>query len=95
MKKRANLFILFLLIIFGILEVINIHLSNSISTNSIYASSLQTKVENLAEKNTLLKTEVLKYTSYDYISSKAATLGFVENKKSAISVSGPNSFAQK
>lgn len=93
--KKANLIILFLLVIFGALEVVNIHLSNSISTNSIYASSLQTKVENLQERNTLLKTEILKYTSYDYISSKAATLGFVENKKSAISVGGPNSFAQR
>lgn len=93
--KKANLLILFLVITFGILEVINIHLSNSVSTNSIYASGLKTKVEGLQEKNTILKTEVLKYTSYEFISSKAATLGFVENKKSALSVSGPNSFAQR
>ena len=93
--KKAKLFLAFLVVLFAVLQIVNIHLSNSISTNSIYAANDKAKVEDLSEKNTLLKTEVLKYTSYDYVASKAGEIGFVENNKNTISLSGPKSFAQR
>lgn len=95
MNKKGKLLVLFLVAVFAILQLVSIYLSNSISTNSIYASDLQKKVEVLQEKNSHLKTEVLEYSSYDSVSSRAATLGFSQNKKNTISLSGPDSFAKR
>lgn len=71
------------------LEGINIFLSNNAAGTSFEVSKLQQDLEVLQEHNTSLKTDLLSYSSYDHISSRAAELGFKDTKNSAIMLSAP------
>lgn len=63
------------------LEGVNIYFANNVSADSIEATKLQARINSYEEENTILKTEILKYTSYEEVASKAAILGFVEPKE--------------
>jgi cell division protein FtsL len=83
-------YIPFLLLVAAvILEGFNIFLSNSIAGSSIEVSLLSQKIEEIEGKNTSLKTELLSYSSFENIASRAASLGFVENKDTAIMINAP------
>jgi cell division protein FtsB len=88
-------YILILLILLTIsLHGVNIYYSNNVSADSIEATKLQEAINNLEEENTILKTEILKYTSYEQVSSRAAELGFVEPKE-YMSLYTPNKVAHR
>jgi len=73
--------ILGLLFITLFLEIINIYLSNKVSTDSVYASNVKEKINEYEEQNAVLETESLKYASFHMLSSRAAELGFIEPKE--------------
>lgn len=72
--------VLLLLITIG-LELINIHLSGLLASNSTMVKQLQISIADLDEENQILKTKVLSQTSFEAIASKAAQLGFVEDNR--------------
>lgn len=92
--KKIKVLIISLTVIMLFLELVNIYFLNKITTDSIYASKTQEKIKEYEDKNTALQTEILEYTSYEMISSRAAELGFVEPKE-FISLQSPLQVAIK
>lgn len=78
--KLTKVLIVVLIILTITLEVVNIYLSNKVAVDSLQATQLQKKIDQFEDKNVHLRSELLEYTSYEVISSRAATLGFVEPK---------------
>lgn len=87
MKTRLILIILFLTVL--LLEGINVYLSNRVAGTSIEVARLTQAVEVIDEKNTSLRSELLSFSSFARVASRAAELGFTENKDSAIRLSAP------
>ena len=86
--KKMNTIVLILFIATVILEVANIFLSNRLTTDSIKATALRDEISVIDEQNQNIRSEILGFTSFDSIASRAATLGFV-NAKESISLSSP------
>ncbi|RJQ26253.1 hypothetical protein C4577_03900 [Candidatus Parcubacteria bacterium] len=86
--RKINILIFMLIVISFTLEIANIYLSNKVTSNSIYASKIEQQIKDLDNKNQILKSDILNYTSFEMISSRAAELGFVENKE-YITLSSP------
>lgn len=61
------------------LELLNIHLSGKLASDSVNVKKLQQSIARLDEENQILNSKVLQETSFETISSKAKTLGFVED----------------
>lgn len=81
MKNLTKTLIVVLVVVFFILSGINIFITNKITLESISATKIRTEIAKLQESNEVLSSEVLGYTSYEVISSKAAALGFHEEKE--------------
>lgn len=62
-----------------VLELLNIHLSGLLASNSITVKKLQTNIAKLDEENQILNSKVLAQTSFETVASKAAELGFVQS----------------
>lgn len=92
--KILNKIIVFLVIVLIVLQGINIFLENRISLESIKSSKLRKEIAIVQERNELLNSQVVQYSSFDMISSRAAELGFVEAKE-AISLFAPVPLAIK
>lgn len=73
----------------GVLEGAHIFMSNMVSETSVQVATIRNQIEELDEKTTSLKTELLNYSSYSRISSRAAELGFQESRDSALRVNVP------
>lgn len=87
MKTKLILLVLFITVL--LLEGTNIYLSNRVAGTSIEVARLTQEVQVLDEKNISLKSELLSFSSYEHVSSRAAELGFIESKDSAIMLSTP------
>lgn len=61
------------------LELANIHLSGKLASDSVTVKKLQQSIARLDEENQILDSKVLKETSFDTISSKAISIGFIED----------------
>lgn len=72
-----------------LLESVNVYLSNRIAGGSIEVAKLREKIQELDEKNIALKTELLSYSSFNRIASRAAELGFLESKKNIMVLNAP------
>jgi cell division protein FtsL len=59
------------------LELLNIHLSGKLASDSMTVKKLQQSIAKLDEENQILNTKVLFETSFETISDKAKKLGFV------------------
>ena len=70
--------VLFLTII--VLSVVQIVVSNRLSSTGLILSSMQEEIANYKRDNTSLSEKLLEETSLTHIASRAATLGFVETK---------------
>lgn len=70
-----TVFLLFLLAL-G-LEIINIHLSGKLASDSVTVKKLQQSIALLDEENQILDSKVLQETSFETVSQKAKALGFV------------------
>lgn len=87
MKIKVTLLTLFLTVL--LLEGINVYLSNRVAGTSIEVARLTQAVEVMEEKNTSLRSELLSFSSFARVASRAAELGFTEHKDSAIMLSAP------
>lgn len=61
------------------LELLSINLSQKVSSESTVVKELQESIALLDEENHILNTKLLKQTSFDEISRKATSIGFVED----------------
>ena len=61
------------------LELLNIHLSSKLASDSVTVKKMQQNIATLNEENQILNSKVLAQTSFETISQKAATLGFVQD----------------
>lgn len=72
--------IIFLSVVFLLLQIIQVFVVNTVAADSIENAQLQTQLDAVESKNAVIKSELLKYTSYTHVSSKAAELGFKDTK---------------
>lgn len=77
--KKTHIFLFLLFVVTGMLEVANIYLSNTVTTDSINATRLQEKINMLDEENLNLKSSILKNSSFEFVASRAAEFGFKHN----------------
>ncbi len=89
MKKSIKFGILCLVIATLVLEGIHIYLSNRVAETSIEVATIRQEIQELDEKTTSLKTELLNYSSFERISSRAAELGFKDSRDNAIMIKTP------
>lgn len=88
MNKKLTIIAALLLVTSISLELVNIHLSGKLASDSVAVKALQLSIARLNEENQILNSKVLAQTSFEIISSKAASLGFVQNS-SYISLRNP------
>lgn len=86
--KKIYLLIIALFIATVVLEGFNIYLTNGVNTDSIQATDLRNAIAEVDEKNQNLHSEILEFTSFDSVASRAATLGF-EGSRESISLHSP------
>lgn len=79
-KPKIILLINFSIIIFLIL--IQVVVSNSLSTTGLNLSSIDKGIEAYKKENILLKEKLLSLSSLTNIASEAARIGFVDDKSS-------------
>ncbi|MDO8269265.1 MAG: hypothetical protein Q7T54_01175 [Candidatus Levybacteria bacterium] len=79
MHKKLYLPVILLLLLTVGLELLNIHLSGILASNSTVVRQLQTNIAKLDEENQILNSKVLAQTSFETVASKAAQLGFIGN----------------
>ncbi len=84
--------------IFGALalltQVVNVYVTNTNSLESVEATNLRAKVDELKEKNINLQSEVLSASSYITISSRAGDLGYRDTRE-FVSLYDPIELAQR
>lgn len=61
------------------LELLSIHLSQKLASDSISVKKLQDNIAKLDEENQILNAKLLDQTSFEEISKKATAMGFVES----------------
>lgn len=83
MHKPA-LLILFSIFIIALLAVVRIGVSNKLSTSGIALKKIEDQLNSYKKENMILQEKLLTYASFTQIASKAAQLGFVQDKKSFI-----------
>lgn len=87
--KKVKFLITTLIAVVLILESINVYLANTLATNSIYVSTLQTKIQEIDSSNLVLSTKILGLASYETVASRASQLGFNEPKDTIVLFSPP------
>ncbi len=93
MKKIYLIASILILVILGV-EVLYLAQSNNLATESVRAEELMEKITALEEKNQILESEVLSYSSLQVVASRAADLGF-EKPEEFIMLKDSDSIALK
>lgn len=93
MKKPLLLIIFFIITIIS-LSIVQVVVSNKLSTTGIELENLQSQINKYKKENTILEEKVLEASSLINVSKKAKDLGFVE-AKSQIYLSSPLPLAIK
>jgi cell division protein FtsL len=83
MRKQIIFIVIIISIIVG-LSIIQVSVSNSLSTTGIELAKIEEQIEAYKKENAQLSEEVLTASSFNTIASKAATMGFVELKKHVV-----------
>lgn len=94
MNKIIKITILFLTILAVLTQGIGIYISNTKSLESLEATKLRVKIDELREENINLQSEVLASSSFSAISSRAGELGYRDTRE-FVSVYDPLELAQK
>ena len=81
MKKNIITSIIFIIIV---LSVVQVAVSNSLSTTGIVLSRFDRDVSYYAKENAALRETLLLTQSLTFVASKAATLGFIEEKSQIV-----------
>lgn len=92
--KRIKVVIVGLIFLVLLLEGVHVYLSNKISEKSVEVATLREQIQVLDEKTTSLKTELLQFSSFERISSRAAELGFQDSKDGTLMVNSPMPMAR-
>lgn len=93
MKKPIS-FITFLTSTILILSVVQVMVSNRLSTTGTMLGNLQDGIKDYKTQNTLLSEKLLSISSFEYIASRAAELGFT-HEKSSVALTDPLPLAVK
>lgn len=80
MKKLIKISIVFLAVFAIVTQITVIYISNMSAADSISATKLAAKIENLKEDNLDIQDKILALASYQAISSRAAELGYEDNQ---------------
>lgn len=72
-----------------LLAIIKIAVATTYTTAGVELSSLDTEIKNLQKDNSILREQIYEQSSLFTIASKAAAMGFEENKKSRIVIGSP------
>lgn len=80
MKKPVVFIALIIMIIVG-LSVVQVTISNSLSTTGIELADIEEQITAYKKENAKLSEELLTVASFNTIASKAADMGFVSEKK--------------
>lgn len=78
--KKPILFIILIITIIISLSVVQVTVSNNLSTTGVELAKIEEKIIAYKKKNALLRQKLLAASSLDTIASKAAEMGFVEEK---------------
>ena len=81
------LFVIYLCV--SILVLVNLFLSNSLSTKGKLVTDLQVRGEEIKKENIVLKSEIATLGSLSEIEKKANILGFAKNSTNKIFVKDP------
>ena len=85
--KRTGLLLTLLGSIILMLVVVQMSVSNMLSTGGIKLSDIQDEIQNLQRQNAILKEKILSISSLTTISDEAQKQGFIPNNSSAMVVS--------
>lgn len=83
MKKPIS-FITFLTCTIVILSVVQVVVSNRLSTTGTALGNLQDEIQQYKTQNAFLSEKFLSLSSFEYIASKAAELGFTQKTASVV-----------
>ena len=86
--KKPILFITLIIFIIVGLSIVQVTVSNSLTTTGIELGKIEEAITTYRKENIKLNEKVLTMSSYDMIASKAADMGFVE-EKSHIVITAP------
>lgn len=78
--KKPILFIILIITIIVSLSIIQVAVSNNLSTTGVELARIEEKIATYKKENVLLRQKLLIASSLDTIASKAAEMGFVEEK---------------
>jgi len=92
--KKPVLFIILNLVVIITLSIVQVVAANSISTTGIELGKIQDQTLAIQKKNEVLKEQVLTLSSLTSISSRAASMGFVEGKSTLV-ISQPLPLARR
>ncbi|HVZ67320.1 MAG TPA: hypothetical protein VG917_03590 [Patescibacteria group bacterium] len=93
MNKLLNIFIVILFVAAVASGAVNIYISSTNALGSLEATDLSSKIDDMTQSNMQLEAKVLSYSSLNTIASRAAELGFEENKD-IVSVYNPVTLAR-
>jgi cell division protein FtsL len=79
--KKPILFIALIITIIVGLSIVQVSVSNSLSTTGIELAKFEEQISAYKKENEQLSEQLLTVSSFDNIASKAADMGFVEEKK--------------
>ncbi|MCL5746750.1 MAG: hypothetical protein M1277_00495 [Patescibacteria group bacterium] len=92
--KPSGIFILILFFIIITLSIVQVVISNKLSTTGIELGRIDDQITALKNENNILQSKLLTRESFINIASSASTLGFVEEKESIL-LSGSTPLALK
>ncbi len=78
--KKQSILISTIIVIIIVLSVVEVGVSNSLSTTGVVLSGLEQDVSFYKKENLVLKQKLLLTSSLTQVASKAAELGFVKEK---------------
>lgn len=82
--KRTGFFSVGIICIVVILTVIQIVISNSLSTKGVSLGKLEDQLHSYEIDNAMLREKLLQYASFTNIASRAAEQGFVPHKSQVV-----------
>lgn len=88
MHKKLIIPVIILMLVTVVLELLSIHLSQKLASNSVTVKKLQDSIASLDEENQILNAKLLEQTSFEEVSKKATAMGFVPSTN-YISLSQP------
>lgn len=92
MKKFVTGSLILLIAVAAVTQAVVIYISNTSAADSIRATKVSLKLNELTEENINLESKILAFASYQAVASRAAVLGF-EKSREFVSVYDPVSIA--